>query len=580
MRLHQFKHHAAIFVPVVLSMMIMLACGTSDSPTQGPIDTGTTAPSGAAPTAIPVVTDPGDGHPISAKDKAVGVISSEPATLNALPPVDAHTRIIMDTISGYMGHLDRDTRAISPSTMLVSWERTAPDTWEFDLRPGVTFHDGEPWNAEAWKTLSEFTGVPEFNATAYNHTGPYTVEVVDDLTARVKCAAACPLFSRALNLSPSFSPKPLQEIEFQDIREGVGPGPFKMEEWSPGQKITTVAFEDYVPVAETPEFAAPVLKEIEWQWREETTVRTAMITTGEADWAFLLTQDDTKALGPDRFITGGTSETAMMRMDTVFDPWLSQREMRQAIVHSIDCESIVTALYANTTTCRGNVAAPGVLGITDANIAPYEYDPAMSRQLLEGIGYICGLPNSAANCEAEIKLTSRAARIPSNTELIESITSYLSEAGVNAKANIVELSFSQEARTCGVGSAGATIAGFNGATETKAPVCPLPQIVEHIGFGYELLDYGKVVTRHLNCESTQSSVCVADKQEQWQAALELEGADREAALSEIADLVREEAYFIPMFDLSAIYGVNANLRGFERPRDDKHLFANLWWFSE
>jgi len=69
-------------------------------------------------------------------------------------------------------------------------------------------------------------------------------------------------------------------------------------------------------------------------------------------------------------------------------------------------------------------------------------------------------------------------------------------------------------------------------------------------------------------------------QDEWQSALELEGAERQAALEAIANHVREEAFFIPMFDLSAIYGTNPKLRGFERPRDDKHLFANLWWFAE
>lgn len=104
--------------------------------------------------------------------------------------------------------------------------------------------------------------------------------------------------------------------------------------------------------------------------------------------------------------------------------------------------------------------------------------------------------------------------------------------------------------------------------------------MEHIGFGYELLDYGKVATRHLNCNSTQSSVCVPEKQDEWQAALGLEGDERHAALAAIADQTRADAYFILLFDLSAIDGVNPNLRGFEQPRDDKHLFANLWWFAE
>ena len=49
--------------------------------------------------------------------------------------------------------------------------------------------------------------------------------------------------------------------------------------------------------------------------------------------------------------------------------------MRQAVVHSINCQEIVESLYQGATTCRGNHGAPGVLGITEENIRPYEYNP-------------------------------------------------------------------------------------------------------------------------------------------------------------------------------------------------------------
>jgi ABC-type transport system substrate-binding protein len=590
MRLKLSKSQETVVIGIIFLLALLVACGTAAEPTQEPAATrpAATEPAGTtpeettevAPTTVPQETSTPSEQPVSAKDKAIAVVATEPAHLNPVPTSDAHAGIIMDTINGYIGHLAWDTLAVSPTPMIQSWKRTAPDTWEYQLRPDVTFHDGEPWTAEGWKTYSEFAGVPEFNASAYNHTGPYTVEVVDELTARIKCETPCPLFERALNLARSISPKTLKEQEFTDIREGMGTGPYKVEEWIPGQKIRTVAFEDFVPVPENPEYVAPILQEIEWQWREETTVRTAMVEAGEADWAFLLTIDDANTLGPDQSTTGGTSETAMMRIDTIFDPWLSQVQMRQAIVHAIDCQAIVDSLYQGITTCRGNIAASGVLGITDENIAPYEYDPVLSQQLLGEIGYICGQPNSASNCGAEISITSRGARISNNIELIESIATYLQDVGINAKTNIVEVGISNEVRTCGVGSEGAQVIGWNGATENKRPSCPLAQIVEHIGFGYELLDYGKIITRHMNCESTQSSVCVPEKQAEWQRALTLEGEERRMALEQIASEAHDNVYFIPLFDLLAIYGHNSKLRGFENPRFDKHLFANLWWFEE
>jgi ABC-type transport system substrate-binding protein len=125
-----------------------------------------------------------------------------------------------------------------------------------------------------------------------------------------------------------------------------------------GQRVVTTKCEDFVPVPENPEYAAPVLNEIEWQWRSETTVRTAMIEAGEADWAFLLTLEDADQLGPERFVTGGIAEIAQFLIDTVFDPWLSNLKMRQAIVHSINCPAIVASLYQGPPPTGATVALP------------------------------------------------------------------------------------------------------------------------------------------------------------------------------------------------------------------------------
>jgi ABC-type transport system substrate-binding protein len=243
------RSKGAIVISIIFLLVLLVACGTAAEPTQEPAAPGATeatpgdaAPAGTtptdtattAPTAVPQQSDAPADQPVSAKDKAVAVVATEPAHLNPVPTSDAHAGIIMDTINGYIGHLAWDTLEVSPTPMVQSWKRTAPDTWEYQLRPGVTFHDGEPWTAEGWKTYSEFAGVPEFNASAYNHTGPYTVEVVDELTARIKCETPCPLFERALNLARSISPKTLREQEFVDIREGMGT---VLIEWRNGRLV-------------------------------------------------------------------------------------------------------------------------------------------------------------------------------------------------------------------------------------------------------------------------------------------------------------------------------------------------------
>ncbi len=428
--------------------------------------------------------------------------------------------------------------------------------------------------------------MPDFGVGAHAFTGNYSVKPLDNLTAQINCGEPCPLFPRALNVSQTQSPKHLREMDFADITIGSGAGPFKLDRWDRGSKVVLTAFEDYVPVPESPEHAGPFLDEIEFQWRQETTVRAAMVETGEADWAFLITIEDAEDLGPERFVSGGTAEIAQFRMDNIWDPRLKELDMRRAIAHSINCQEIVDSIYSGATTCRGNHGAPGVLGITEENIRPYEYDPNLSRQLLMDIGYICGQPNSREDCEAEIKLTSRAARIARNEELVESMVSFMDDVGINAQANFVETSIRTAMGRCGIGAEGAgrTQVGWEGATEAAPPTCEggvgVGQILDGIGFGYEIMDYAKFIGRHMLCESARSTVCVPEKEDEWRTARTLDGEERRMALEAVADWQRENVTIIPMFDLFAIYGVNPKVRGFEEPRFDKHTFAGLWWFEE
>ena len=201
--------------------------------------------------------------------------------------------------------------------------------------------------------------------------------------------------------------------------------------------------------------------------------------------------------------------------------------------------------------------------------------------MLEEIGYICNQPNSASNCEAEIKISSRSDRIANNEELVESMVSYLQDVGINTKAQFLEGSIRAAMRDCGIGIPGAQRAGWQGATESKKPpTCDPGQILDIIGTGYEDLDYGKFIGQRLLCEGAASTVCFPEREAEWRRAQELAGEERRQALEAVADTVHEEVLGLPLFDLTAIYGVNPKLRGFEQPRFDKHLFANLWWFAE
>ena len=184
----------------ILSVFLLAVVACSGTSSDSNSQAGT---ADAVPTAVPETVTEISSEPQTAKDKAVAIIATEPEVLFFMLTADAHSTQFSDTTQAYMGHLDKNTLEVAPTSLLMSWEQTAPDEWVYQLRPGVKFHDGENWNSEAWEVYAKIAGTSEFGQGSFAHTGPYHIEPVDDLTAKVKCHEPCPLFPRGLNLSPT-----------------------------------------------------------------------------------------------------------------------------------------------------------------------------------------------------------------------------------------------------------------------------------------------------------------------------------------------------------------------------------------
>jgi peptide/nickel transport system substrate-binding protein len=67
-----------------------------------------------------------------------------------------------------------------------SWEQLDPTTWQFTLREGVTFHNGEPFTAEAVKFTFERVLDPEFESPIASLLNTIDrVEIIDPMTVNI-----------------------------------------------------------------------------------------------------------------------------------------------------------------------------------------------------------------------------------------------------------------------------------------------------------------------------------------------------------------------------------------------------------
>src|SRR5699024_3666477 len=123
--------------------------------------------------------------------------------------------------------------------LATSWEQVDDLTWRFQLREGVTFHDGAPFNAQAVITELERTTNPDRNS----HTGQQYFRdfvlpptAVDDLTLELKTDVPVPILPTYMSTLLIGSPNsPAVEMATTPI----GTGPYVFDGEDTGVEIRT-----------------------------------------------------------------------------------------------------------------------------------------------------------------------------------------------------------------------------------------------------------------------------------------------------------------------------------------------------
>jgi peptide/nickel transport system substrate-binding protein len=524
----------------------------------------------------------------SARDNITLVIPEEPIQLNSFRSIGASLNAVLvrDNLVESLTWQSGDDQRIVPTGATTGWEQLDPDTWRFTLRQGVKFNNGEEWNAQAALPSAAYQGIGANDNSSFPYTGGHTSEAVDEFTLDINCDQPCPIFPNTSFFLSFEAPEYLASTtEDEQARQSVGFGPYKLVEWRSGVDITEEAYEDYVPAGDHFEFQKPFIRNLRWVWRGEETVMAAMVQSGEADIAWDVGVDATESLPENMIKAGSSAETFALTVNTLWHPELKKKPVRQAIVHAINCQEMVDVLYNGLTTCRGNIIWPGVIGASTRNTAPYEFNPELSRQLLEEANY---------DPDNVIRIMGRPDRIPKLVEVYESMQAYMADVGMNVEIDIVEASIRRERTGCGIGQAvnevlvasgrdpnvdKPTREDFQAAIGKGGANCPYGDLTENEPSN-ETLDFGRQANFYMSCVFPRSLVCDPSPgglEDQIAEALTASGQDRQDKLEILADRMHDDVLFIPTFDLPVIYAVDPKLNW--DTRFDGRVRASTMWFS-
>lgn len=359
-------------------------------------------------------TDDGDGDVDSTfVFGASGDISGlDPAMAN-----DGETfRVSRQIFEGLVG-VEPGTADPAPG-LAESWEQSEDGlTYTFQLKEGVTFHDGTDFNAEAvcfnFDRMNNFTGVAASESLSYywgklmrgyadTGTSIYgSCEAPSETEAVITLTQPFAGFIPALSL-PSFaiqSPTALEEYAADEVggtaeapvlseyAQGhpVGTGPFMFESWSPGESVTLTAYEDYWG-------EQGQVQEVIFQVIGDTTARRQALESGSIDGYDLVAPADLGALEEAGFnlVNRDPFNILYLAMNQAV-PELADPKVRQAIAHAIDKEQLVTQVLPEGTEVAREFMPPAVIGWNE-DVTTYEYDPEAAQALLAEAGFTADNP--------------------------------------------------------------------------------------------------------------------------------------------------------------------------------------------
>jgi peptide/nickel transport system substrate-binding protein len=209
---------------VAFIYILLVACGTTASPTTAPPEPTDTAAPGHADTQAPVETPEAAPTPrptgtVASRDDITTVINEEPKLPDPWISTTLYPNQVVQNIAQPFAFFGSEFTDIATAGF-IGFEQMGPNKWRLSLREGVTFHNGEPWNPQAAKYT---IGALGNNVTyqPYSQVGESHAEVVDEFTLDFVCNDPCPVLPRFGQYHLFVGPKYHQETP-QEERDASG----------------------------------------------------------------------------------------------------------------------------------------------------------------------------------------------------------------------------------------------------------------------------------------------------------------------------------------------------------------------
>jgi|SRR5690625_1696868 len=498
-----------LFFLVTFIALVLVACsGGEDGTTSG--DSGNETGDGASQEAkILTIAQPNDLETMD--PQAVSATSSD--------------RIFKNMYS-YMFYWDENVEL--QQDLVVDYEQIDDETWRFEIRDDVEFHNGDPLTAEDIKftlervmtdsSLKQFLYFKQLKEV--NVIDDYEIEIVTDgiMTTLLTLLAK----SGAEILPKNY----IEEVGIEEFQNNpVGSGPYKYVEWQKDSHVTLERNDNYYD-------GTPKWDEVTFKAIPESSTRVGELINGGVDIITDVPLNERERLEADadtKSIPGETTRVMLLIVRMTEGTVTADPKVREAIELAIDNKSIAESLYEGEAVPVRTRVPNKVFGSDPDLYDNYIYDPDRAKELLKEAGYEDGV---------EITLTASKGRYPFDGEVAEMIAAMLGEVGIVANLELLD------------GTAFSDVYA-NGTNEELLM----------IALADGLLDGSYSLTHYTKDRAEGQTDFYHEEAEElyWTAISNPDDEERAAQYRAIQQIAAEERPHIFLLQLPVNYGVRANV---------------------
>lgn len=303
--------------------------------------------------------------------------------------------------------------------LATDWTATGEKTWEFSLREGVTFHNGQPLNADAvvWsfeQILGEWSWAP-----GWLHVKPDGITAVDDMTVEFTTTDPFPAFPGTIAHNMVAIQHPDRN---RDEKQVVGTGPFQVTAREKGQRVETETYPEYWNGEST-------LSELVFRVIEDPNTRALSLQNEEVDVAY----------GPPKNKVQSLNDAEATNVETQLSPSAGYLGinvhksptddvvLRRALNYAVSQQTLVDSILNGIGKPANSPIAESIYWSAHEKVPTYPRDADEASSLVEESGYdgeTLGLYLSTEMVDGKL--------------LAQALQQWFSKAGVTVEIHVME----------------------------------------------------------------------------------------------------------------------------------------------